>query len=191
MIKLSVLIPSTFCRQEMTDKLVSFLFSLKGSEEAEIVTRFDNKEMSIGAKRQMMLEEAKGEYVVFIDSDDWVSDDYFTEILSALESKPDCVGFNIKCCGTKFKKGIASNRFNDWRTLYSVYERTPYQKTPIKREIALEIGYIDKRFGEDYVFSKRLKQSGLIKSEVFIDKELYIYRYKYENHKTKYGFDKE
>ncbi len=52
---------------------------------------------TIGGKRNDLLNKAVGEYVCFVDDDDDISDDYFTEILKAIESKPDCVGFEIAC----------------------------------------------------------------------------------------------
>ena len=64
MIKLSILIPSTFDREEMTKKLVDYLEVQSEFRPVEVLTDIDNKEVSIGAKRQRMIENAKGEYVV-------------------------------------------------------------------------------------------------------------------------------
>lgn len=184
--KLSILIPSTYDRLDCTRALVSKLNS-QIQEGVSITTKFDNRELSIGAKRQLMIEESDSEYIVFIDSDDWVSDDYISSILTALQSNPDSVGFKIKCEGTKFTEGIVTNKFPKWATVKGVYQRTPYQKSPIKREIALAIGYKDLRFAEDADYSKRLKKSKLIKTEEFIDEYLYIYKYEYQDPKIKFG----
>lgn len=156
----------------------------------EIIYFSDNKQISVGAKRQFLLEMADSRYVVFIDDDDAISDDYIDSILKAIEQKPDCIGFKIEC-NMEGKKEIAkaSNEFADWCDNIDGFRycRTIYHKTPVKTEIALQIGFKDMRFGEDYDYSKRLKQSGLLKKEVFIDKYLYFYNYKYENPNTKYG----
>jgi len=89
---LSILIPSTTDRKIMTDKLYHYLQAQvlysNLDEKVEIIVDMDNKEVSIGAKRQRMIEAAKGEYVVQIDSDDWVSSDYIKTILKALEENP-------------------------------------------------------------------------------------------------------
>ncbi len=61
----------------------------------EILSIEDNKEISIGAKRQKLLERAIGDYIVFFDSDDLPFNLYTSKILQALESSPDCVGFKI------------------------------------------------------------------------------------------------
>lgn len=189
MIKLSILIPSTFDRAEMTELLVDYLEFQSEFRLVEIITDIDNKEVSIGAKRQRMLEKAKGEYVVMIDSDDWVPTDYVDQILKAIELNPDCVGHQIECQGTPGKTESVSNRYLKWAEKQRGFDylRTPYPKNPIKREICLKIGYKDLRYGEDHDFSQRLKASRLIKSENYISKVLYFYRYKFAPHLEKYG----
>jgi len=186
--KLSILIPSTFDRLAMTRKLVDYL-NTQTQRDVEIVTKFDNRELSIGAKRQLMVEQSEAEYVVFIDSDDWVSEDYISSIMTALEKSPDCVGFEIECSGTKGKTASASNKWDKWDDNRGGFDyvRTIYQKNPTKREIVLAIGYKDLRYAEDSDYSKRLKESGLLKTEEYIPRVLYYYQYKYQNPKIKYG----
>ena len=191
--KLSILIPSTIDREAITYKLVTYIRSqidLWGySDRVEILLDIDNKEVSIGAKRQRMLEKAKGEYVVQIDSDDWVPDNYVETILKALGSNPDSIGHEILCSGTAGKTESASNQYAAWNEKVNGFDyvRTPYPKTPILRSICLKIGFKDLRYGEDHDFSVRLKESGLIKTEVYIPEVLYFYRYKFQNHRLKYG----
>lgn len=190
--KLSVLIPSTFDRKEMTDNLVKYLKSINNHPDTEIRVKYDNKEMSIGAKRQIMLEEATGEYVVYIDSDDYVPEYYFDEIFKAMEQNPDAIGIEVDCLGTKYRKAVASDKYNEWTTNKDGYNyvRTINHICPVRREIALAVGFENERYAEDYSYSIRLKKSGLIKKEVFINKKMYEYRYKQENSKTKYGLDR-
>lgn len=186
--KLSILICTIPERVERFNKLYH---SLPKTDEVEVL--YDPRPrgaLSVGKKRQHLLEMAKGDYVVFIDDDDSVSEDYVNDILSAADENPDCITFKIDCNidGKKFFTATASNSFADWKD--SPCERTPYHKTPIKRDIALNIGFKDMRFGEDYDFSKRLKQSGLIKSDSHINKVLYYYKFKYEDPKIKYGIQR-
>jgi glycosyltransferase involved in cell wall biosynthesis len=198
--KLSILIASTYNRVDMTEELVDYLSSLKRADEVEIAVKYDNKEMSIGAKRQLMIEEAKGEYVVFIDSDDWVPAYYIDEILTAIEQEPDCIGFEIEVRGMKGGTMLASasNSFNKWRTIKRKrndkrkydFLRSPYHKTPVKREIALQAGFPDKRYGEDHEYSMRLQEKKLLNSQVYIPKVMYYYQYNEEPFDEKYGFKK-
>jgi hypothetical protein len=194
--KLSILIPSTIDRKRMTDLLVENIQNqiddLGVADQVEIIVDMDNKEVSIGFKRHRMHVKAKGEYVVSIDSDDAVMTDYLTEIWRGIKEQPDCITFEISCSGTKGRRANVSNNYPDWMDGIDNYDyvRTPYHKVPIRREIALQIGFIDLRYGEDYDFSKRLKKSGLIKTEYHICKPLYHYQYRNAPFRVKYGFNR-
>jgi len=165
--------------------------------DVEILSECDNKQISVGKKRQNLIEKSKADYVVFVDDDDMIPYYYVQKIIEAIKTTtkpfayypPDCIGFKIECKGTVGKTASASNKWDDWANNVGGFDyvRTIYHKNPVKREIALQIGYKDMRFGEDYDYSKRLKESGLLKEEVFIDEIMYEYRYKFEPHTTKYG----
>jgi len=187
--KLSILICTIPERIEVFNKLHN---SLLGNPEVEVI--YDPRprgSISVGLKRQHLLEISKGDYVVFIDDDDTVSPVYLTKILEAIKQNPDSIGFDVRCIidGGKPFLARASNKYNDWKDNVDGFGcvRTPYHKTPIKRDIALRIGYKDMKYGEDYDYSRRLKRSGLVKTEQFIDDVLYFYNFKYENPKIKYG----
>jgi glycosyltransferase involved in cell wall biosynthesis len=143
--------------------------------------------ITIGAKRNDLLKQAIGEYVCFIDDDDDISHDYIEQILKAINMQPDCIGFQIACNMDGVKSLAASSLKYEWSENIDGYKyvRSIYHKTPVKRDIALQCMFPDKSFGEDYEYSMRLKP--LLKNEVFINKILYYYNFKYENPKTKYG----
>lgn len=183
----SILIPTTPDRKEMLYSLLSSLHSQieEGGyqDEIEILVEEDNRELSVGAKRQKLLERAKGEYVGFIDSDDKVSFDYMREIMEAISKNPDVITFNgwMETDGANRENFKISKHF-PYTTIRDVYGKNEYLRFPnhicvIKRKIALEIGYKDMRFAEDYDFAKRLRESGLLQHEIYIQKDLYFYLY--------------
>lgn len=185
--KLSILIPSTEDRNKMVFLLLEHLHNQIEKEnvvaDVEIITDIDNGEISVGAKRQRLIEKARGEYLIFIDSDDWVSDDYLKLIISAIGNNPDVVGFNgymthngINREGFQISKDLSYITIKDAKG-NNFYSRHTNHLCPIKREIALKIGYRDMKFQEDYDYAVRLKKSGLLKTEHFIDSELYHYKY--------------
>jgi hypothetical protein len=189
MIKLSILIATIESRVKLFAELALKLDRQK-TPQVEILFEVDNKQISIGRKRQILLERAKGDYIVFVDDDDDVSTDYIDEILQAIKAEPDCVGMLIDCDMQGVKRNaIASLKYKDWGENKDgfKYIRSPYHKTPVKRWIALKAGFADKRFGEDYDYSMKLIKSGLLKTEVMVTKPIYFYRYTYENPNTKYG----
>jgi GT2 family glycosyltransferase len=185
---LSILIPTTPDREKV---LYELLYSLhlqievgKFQPFVEIRIEPDDGKLSVGKKRQMLLEKAKAKYVVFIDSDDEVSKDYTPSILEAIEKdKPDVIGFS----GFMTTNGMNRENFKISKDLpYITIQDTFGNKehlrfnnhlSPIRKDIALKIGFKDMVFGEDYDYAKRLKESGLIKTETYINKDLYHYKY--------------
>ena len=116
---LSFLIPTVKGREHMLSKLVATIKgqieALKAWDKVEIVICGDNKEMSIGSKRQQLLNDCKTEWFVMIDDDDTISDYYLKEALEALKSNPDCVTY-YESIITNGRKEIAdhSNKYSEW-----------------------------------------------------------------------------
>lgn len=191
---LSILIPTVIGREKQFSRLKEFLQwqidKLNLSEQVEIVSLCDNKEISIGEKRKRLYEMARGIYSVQIDDDDSIVVYFIELIMEALKQNPDCIGY-VEAVNINGQHGIAthSNRFPDWQETegYS-YNRTIFFKDVIKTSIARQIGVSDMRYGEDHDFAKRLKSSGLLQKEVFIDRLMYIYCHiTTEEHSTRYG----
>lgn len=185
MIKLSIIIPY-FNTYSMTDKLLTALFPQTddrteiimvddGSEEPFIFEedwkrvkyiRKDNG--GVSSARNRGLKEAKGEYIVFIDSDDMVSDDYIEQIYKAIETNPDTVYISWKSIDGKLGKIISSesDEFNPWNRC--VWNRV------FKREYIKGMKFNeDMQVAEDDDFLKRLP---VPKSKTYISKPIYLYR---------------
>lgn len=196
-ILISILIPTITGREKQFEKLYNKLYSQLKNEgiwnEVEIVSECDDRTMSIGDKRQLLLSRSYGDYVVYIDDDDDCPEDYCITLWLALKENPeiDCIGFLQQCTfnNTVVKMASLSNKWEVWaeNTGGFGYVRTPFFPNPMRRDIAVEIGYKDMRFGEDHDFSIRLKEAGLIKNEHFIDRIMYYYQYTYAPHAEKYG----
>src|SRR5665213_1512186 len=92
--KLSILICNVQKRLQKLSQLVEHLEKQAHNKPVEILWLGDTKTMTVGEKRNKLLSISKGDYVCFVDDDDWVADDYIDEILNGIESKPDCVTFN-------------------------------------------------------------------------------------------------
>ncbi len=186
---LTICLPTVLSRADLFAKLHAEIQRQAEGRSVEVIVACDNKEVSIGKKRQNLLEAATGDYVCFVDDDDWISTDYVDRILAALATSPDCVGFLITCThnGKNPTKAIASLRYGRWGEDEDGYAhtRSPYQKTPVRREIALRVGFPDLRYGEDRKYSEGLVK--ICKTEEFIDAVLYHYRFRQEPFMAKYG----
>ena len=156
----------------------------------EYIALSDNKEISIGAKRQKLLELASGEFVVFFDDDDAPSPDYVRNILDAITPDIDCIGMNVymttngknpqKCCH-RLKYKHWANKVDGWD-----YVRNITHFNPVLRSVALRVGFKDLRFGEDKLYSDGV--SALLTKEAYITEPLFHYRYtNTTKHNEKYG----
>lgn len=195
--KLSILIPTIPERiKEFTSLMDYVSLQAKGLPVEIISDDAPRGTISIGYKRNALYDRAKGTHAVCIDDDDSVPRDYVVTILEALESDPDCVGhFELVEGMGPLVPRLAkwTNKASGWKLgaparIEGVeYIRTPFNKTPIRTSIVRTVRFGDMGFGEDEDFSRRLKKSGLCKTEVFIPRVMYYYRYIHTEDPHKYG----
>lgn len=176
--KLSILTCTLYNRNDKFKILNNHLKTqVKYRPEVEMIANIDSGQKSIGQKRNELLCAAKGEYIVFVDDDDWVSDDYVARILTAIsQHSPDCCGIvgtiNIRnAIKTKF---VHSIKYDQWYNESGIYYRCPNHLNPVKKQLALTVGFQNLSKGEDYDYSLRLKP--FLKTEVFIKKPIYYYK---------------
>lgn len=172
---LSVLICSLPARRAMCERLYAFLYSQVRREARMHFTNFveifvddkpgisrdDKPGISRGAKRQRLLERARGQYVCFVDDDDWVAPNYIERIVTGLTDHPgaDCAAF----VGVMTTDGNNPVRFEHsllyerWEQVNGVHVRPPNHLNPVRRVLALETGFRDLDHGEDKDFSDRLR----------------------------------
>lgn len=175
MIKLSILIATMPIREDKFRQLISNI-SIQKTNEVEIL--FDGSDQyNIGVKRNKLLKRATGEYIIFIDDDDEIANNYVSLILNSIESKPDCVAINgiITTNGKDEKQWFISKKYKCWHNTNKIYYRTPNHISPVKRELALRAGFPEISHGEDHVYSMRL--ISMLKTETIIEQPIYHYKY--------------
>ena len=195
MIRLTIAIPTVLGREAEFNSLFNKIkVQANAFLDVEVISLKDNKEISIGQKRNNLYSMAKGLYTVQIDDDDSVPMDYVQKIMSAIEFDCDCIGYIESCVinGAQQYSKISLD-YPEWQTLNPVsggfnYTRTPFFKVPIKTSICKEIGVADMRFGEDHDFAKRIYPH--LKDCYFINEVMYYYTAKsltQQEHKERYG----
>lgn len=133
---------------------------LKYSNEVEILQYMDSGEVSIGYKRQHMLESAQGIWVVSIDDDDLVSSNYLSLLLKEIESHPDAqaiaIGGFYRIPRLKEKPFIC--QFGTTKIVkYSKYVTQPINHLcPVRTAIARKAGFPDQSGMEDIEYANRL-----------------------------------
>lgn len=71
---------------------------------------YQDKNMGPSAARNKGMDVAKGKYISFIDSDDYITPDFYEKMLNALEKEDKSVGILACCCNTD-TGGIISDSF--------------------------------------------------------------------------------
>lgn len=179
----SILIPTLTSRGHFYSRIHNQLSRLIAetpfSDNIEIIPLCDNRELTIGEKRNKLLEMATGEYSAFVDDDDLVDGNYIKLIMQVLPEGFDGIGFK----GLIFTDGKNPKQFihkvgESYDTRNQIYYRPLNHLNPIKTSIMRKIGFPSLNHAEDFDFSNRLKESGLIQTSYFIDAFLYMYYYR-------------
>ncbi|MDR0967921.1 MAG: glycosyltransferase [Rickettsiales bacterium] len=93
-----------------TDKSLEILQSYKDKR----IKILDKKNAGVSAARNDGLSAATGEYIHFIDADDWIDDDYYETLLAGARADIIASGF---VSNTKFTNGIKYTRNHIVKTL--------------------------------------------------------------------------
>jgi glycosyltransferase involved in cell wall biosynthesis len=142
----------------------------EGHPEVEILCLIDNKSMTIGEKRQSMLNCARGKWIGFMDDDDGIS---------AMKNHPaDVITFDQHCSvnGEEFMVNFSmSNPHQAWvpRSGIKKILRPPYHMCFWKSEIAKEAKFKPSSYGEDLAWCMEMYPK--IKTETHIDRVLHQY----------------
>jgi glycosyltransferase involved in cell wall biosynthesis len=180
---LSILIPTLEQRKPQFSALCDCLRRQIAENEleskVELLSLCDSGGQSIGTKRNALLDRSTGEFVVFIDDDDDVSTDYVSLVCRAIQIRPDvdCVGIRgcITFRGTHPHPFVHSIRYRDYSSRGGVYTRPPYHLNPIRRSIAASYRFREVNYSEDVDWALRVRQDRHLRSEEFVDAELYYY----------------
>jgi hypothetical protein len=181
----SVLICSLPSRKAQKDRLLDYLWSqittfTRGFHSRIEVIVDDREAITIGEKRQSLLERARGKYIAFIDDDDWVSYDYVQRIVRSIanDADPDCLSLAgvMTTAGSSPEMFYNSIAHKEWYSKDRVHYRCPTHLSPVRRTLALKAGFPAVSHAEDYQYSSRLRE--LLKTEASTGpKALYYYYY--------------
>lgn len=184
-ILLSILICHLPKRAQLLNKLLDTIhhqadqLGIDNGREYEIIT---NKqiELNIGQKRNALLNEAKGKFIVFIDDDDMILPGYMEGIIGAIQNNPQAdhlaiSGF-ITTNGQNKRQWHISSSYGAWFEQDGVYYRTPNHISPVLREIALINKFPEVNYGEDYEYSMNILPH--LKHEVKVEGNIYHYDFR-------------
>ena len=184
MIQLSVLIPTLHSRKYYFENITKVLLNQKSElefpGEVEILSYIDRREKTTGFKRNALIEQSKGKFVVFVDDDDELDVEYLSLIISAIKENPEIDAIGIRGMYSedgKTQQPFETSLAHNWEFKNGWYYRTINHISPIKREHAISVKFPNKVIGEDYEYTMKLKATGLLKKEVVIKKPIYFYNF--------------
>lgn len=180
---LSILTPTLEERQaqfqQLRGELERQIAANAAADSVEHLYLSDNREHSIGRKRNMLLDKARGDYVVFIDDDDGVSKDYVALVSQAIREHPgiDCVGIRgmITFRGAHPHPFVHSIQYQRYAKQDGIYYRPILHINPIKRDIALRYRFEDISYSEDLDWAMRIMRDRVLEKEFLVDKPIYFY----------------
>lgn len=178
---LSIIILTLPKRAARLNRLILIL-TMQKDPRVELIVNMDNKQFTVGEKRQQGLDAATGEYVTFIDDDDTVSVDYLKHILQATQTKKDVIVFRQQCVFGKGNPFIVTPSINnpvneDTKQIGGVWvdvKRKPFHFCVWKAEIAHKHRFPYNNYGEDWAWCKSMLEND-VRTEHRINHVLHYY----------------
>lgn len=187
---LSILIPTIPERVEMFTKLYNDLhFQLEYMQtfhpslgEIEILVddskRFLDGGISIGEKRQSLVQRAEGKYLCFLDDDESIAPHYLETLVRMCSSNADVMGFRA-IVKLKTFWALVEMRFeykhNEQISPDFTIRRPPWHMCPVKSVYAKLQQFKKLNDAEDFEWMSRVL--GMCKSSIFTDRILFQYNH--------------
>lgn len=139
--------------------------------------KFTQGGLSIGKKRQVLLNRSIGEYVCFLDDDESISPDYVeTLVRLCFEGKDVCTFNNI----SKFDNywcvvRLSLHNIYNEQARPGIIKRRPWHICPVKSEFAKSVEFLESNYGEDWVWFEQVLK--LCKSESHTEAIIHQYNH--------------
>ena len=145
----------------------------------EICIDFDNKESSIGIKRQRLLERAQGKYLCFIDDDDDITDAYVEDVLAMFRGNFHTMRLRGQIGEYNFVHSTTVKLTDPMATkdTPAIFQRPPNHLNPMLADIAKLVRFKDATYGEDLDWTINLCRTGFLQTEYRSDDQRVHYIY--------------
>lgn len=168
----SVLIPTIPGRENSLQRLLDSLREktqrICPELRMEVCLGFDNREKSIGAKRESLLQSAQGKYVSFIDDDDDITDAYIEDLWQMIVGNFHVMRLRGQIQQYTFTHSIA-NKLTDKMARGEEFLRPPNHLNPMMADVAKLVHFGDATRGEDLDWTIRMAKAGFLTYEYTSD----------------------
>jgi glycosyltransferase involved in cell wall biosynthesis len=178
---LSILTPTIPGReklvQALSQKLAKQIGIQYGVPIVEHLVLSDNRTRSIGAKRQALVDIARGQYIAFVDDDDDIADNYVAELLKATASSADVITFlqwatyNGQQSMVDFQLGQGDHGFAPG----GITNRDAWHVNAWRRSRVAHCQFGESNYGEDLTWCQQARR--MAQTTVHIPKILHFYRH--------------
>ena len=176
----SFLIPTIAGREASLARLIESIHEkmnrLSSHLRYIINTAFDNREMSIGMKRQSLIQSSQGKYSAFIDDDDEITDAYIEDLCETIRGSYPVMRLRGRIHPYTFTHSL-ENTLTSPMARDEVFLRPPNHLNPIMTDVAKLIHFKDALRGEDLDWTIRLSKAGFLTSEYTTDDSRIHYIY--------------
>jgi hypothetical protein len=187
---ISFLIPTIAGREKslvrLTDSIHEKMARLAPHLRYTINLSFDNREMSVGMKRQKLIQESKAKYSAFIDDDDEITDAYIEDMYKMIQESYPVMRLRGRIDPYTFTHSL-ENTLKGAMARGEVFLRPPNHLNPMMTDVAKLIHYKDALRGEDLDWTIRMARTGFLTSEYRSDDSRIHYIYNMGDRKVDPG----
>ena len=181
---ISILIPTMKAREKLFKQVLAEVRKQIADVpeiRVEVLWESDNGELTLGQKRNVLMDRCGGKYHCFVDDDDVLAPDFLRTFVPMITNgiDYDCASF----VGAHYVRGKFNKLFHHsleyprWDEYPDRFVRSVSPMNMIKTSIVRQVRYKDIRNTEDHEFSIRLLASGLLYREFKINPNHPIYHY--------------
>lgn len=166
---LSILIPTIPSREEQFDRLYnqvkrqSDFIAVNWNERVEILfddsPRYLDGGLSIGKKREALVQSALGKYLCLLDDDDTIAPNYLQVLVKLCQQRKDVCTFRNISKLDEFWTVIdmkLSHQENQQATHEGIIKRRPWHICPVKSSFAKQYTFEDISYGEDWTWMEKV-----------------------------------
>ena len=153
--KLSILTPTIPGREAQLKALQTKITNQSIGKPVEHLALCDNRARTIGAKRQALVDIARGEYIAFVDDDDSISEGYVSSLLAAIEKGADVITFMQHAVynGLVSKVVFGINNKDEAFNHGGITLRAPWHVCAWRRDRVADCQFSESNYGEDRIWS--------------------------------------
>ena len=149
----------------------------------QLCINFDNRESSIGMKRQALLDEAKGKYLSFIDDDDEITDAYIEDLCEMIRGGYHTMRLRGQMSQYTFVHSTEMTLSSPMATAADppVFQRPPNHLNPMIADAAKLVPFKNAVHGEDLDWTLVLFRTKYLETEYRSDPSRIHYIYNLGN----------